>query len=339
MIQRALGSWLAAWMYFLDISLGSLAMLLMHRLTGGGWIVAIERYLRAALAPLPLLMALFVPVMIAAFHLFPWSGWTPAGGPMAFKSVYLAPWPFIGRSVVALGAWWLLGLAVRHQHPIRTGLAVAGLLVYSLTATWSAVDWIASLEPRWSSSILGLIQIASQGLAAFAFVALCLTRWPRMNRPGADECGDLANLLLTFVMTWAYLAFMQFLIIWAEDLPRETGWYLPRVQQSWRYLTLAVVILQFAVPFALLLFRRIKRDPAGLAAIAALLLVANGLYVFWLIVPSITPQGWNLTWTDPVALLIVGGPWIYLVRRDLARSEHGAPADFAPQTPGALHAG
>ncbi|MFO1465672.1 MAG: hypothetical protein U1F35_04390 [Steroidobacteraceae bacterium] len=334
-----LGSWLAAWIYFLDVSLGSLAVLLMHRLTGGVWILPIERYLRAALVPLPLLSILFVPVLFASFHLFPWSTQTAPGGPMSFKTAYLAAGPFIARSLIALAAWCLLAWRLRGRRAPGAGLCAAGLIVIALSVTWSAVDWIGSLEPQWSSSILGLVDITAQGLAAVAFVTLCLT-WRRTPEPpGAEECGDLGNLLLTFVMTWAYLAFVQFLIIWAEDLPRETNWYLPRVQQSWVYLSLIVVCGQFALPFALLLFRRLKRDPRGLALIAALLLLAHAGYVFWLIVPSLAPQGWNLAWTDPVALVCIGVPWVYLVSRDLARATPG-PGLPAPDTsphPGAVH--
>jgi hypothetical protein len=326
--QRALGSCLAAWIMCLDISLGSLGMLMMHRLTGGGWIAPIRAYLRAALVPLPLLLILFIPVLIAAFHLFPWSRGMPADGPMAFKADYLAGWPFIVRSLIALGAWCVLAQLQRHRIGSSAGFSAVGLIVYAVTLSWSTVDWIGSLEPHWSSSILGLVVLTEQGLAAFAFVTLCATRLPSpARRPGAHECGDLAGLLLTFVMSWAYLAFMQFLIVWAEDLPRETNWYVPRMLRSWRYLSLIVVLAQFAVPFTLLLFRRIKRHPAGLGATALLLVVAHGLYVFWLIVPSLNPDGWNVAWSDPIALICVGVPWLWVFVRALAGSAQRPDAD------------
>ena len=103
-------------------------------------------------------------------------------------------------------------------------------------------------------------------------------RRARANDPlTAEQCGDLGNLLLTFLMTWMYLAFVQFLIVWAEDLPRETNWFLPRLQSEWVILAVMVVVLQFALPFALLLFRRLKRDPRWLGLIALLILVGNWL--------------------------------------------------------------
>jgi hypothetical protein len=338
--SRALGSCLAAWIYFLDISLGSLATLMLHRLVGGDWIVPIQRYLRSTLTALPLLVILFVPILVAAFHLFPWSRWMHADGPMAFKSEYLAAWPFVVRSVIAFGAWCSLAWLLRRGHP-RMGVSAVGLIVYTATVTWAAVDWIASLEPRWSSSILGLVIVTGQGLAAFAFVTFCMTQRPLSDQSSAPhERGDLGNLLLTFVMTWAYLAFVQFLIVWAEDLPRETIWYVPRVLNNWRYLTLAVAFGQFALPFALLLFRRIKRHPRGLCAIALILLISHGLYVFWLIVPTLVPGGWDLAWTDPAALICVGAPWVWIFIRDLAISAQGRDDSVhagAAGRAGALH--
>jgi hypothetical protein len=329
---RALGSCLTAWIMCLDISLGSLAVLLMHRLTGGAWIAPIRGYLRAALAPLPLLVILFIPVLVAAFHVFPWSAGMSAEGPKAFKAGYLAAWPFIIRSLVALGAWCLLAQLERRRVGTRAGFAAVALIVYALTLTWAAVDWIGSLEPHWSSSILGLIVLTEQSLAAFAVVTLCATRLPApAHRPNADQCSDLAGLSLTFVMSWAYLAFMQFLIIWAEDLPRETNWYVPRMLHSWRYLSLIIILGQFAIPFTLLLFRRIKRSPAALGATALLLVVAHGVYVFWLIVPTLAPGGWNLAWSDPIALIGVGIPWLWVSLRALA-------SPVKRQDAGALHA-
>jgi hypothetical protein len=327
-------------MAFLDISLGSLAMLMLYELVHGSWIAPIRSYLNAALAPLPLLSILFIPALVAAFHLFPWSEWTHLKGVAAFKTAYLASWPFVVRSLVALGAWCALAWYLRKGRVRGEGASAVGLIVYAVTLTWAANDWIASLQPVWSSSILGLVVLAAQGIAAFAFVTLCVTRKPSAgDRPTSDECGDLANLMLTFVMTWAYLAFVQFLIVWAEDLPRETIWYLPRVQQSWRYWSLAVFIGQFALPFGLLLFRRIKRNPAGLCAIASLLLVAHALYTFWLVVPSLEPDGWSLSWMDFLALIVVGGSWLCIFSLDLAASpKNGERAAEEPPHPGVLHA-
>ncbi|HEY6823851.1 MAG TPA: hypothetical protein VI195_05385, partial [Steroidobacteraceae bacterium] len=243
------------------------------------------------------------------------------------KTWYLSRGFFELRAALILVAWIVLALLLRRGQQL-TRVSALGLIVYVLSMTVAAVDWIGSLEPRWSSTALGLVVVTGQGLAAFAFATACATlsairaaRSHADERPpllSAERCGDLANLLLTFVMTWAYLAFVQFLITWAEDLPRETVWYLPRLAGGGGVLAIALILLQFALPFTLLLFRALKRDPRVLAGIAALLLLSSWLNVTWLIAPSLARSQPILRWTDVIATVGVGGLWAYAVLRDLA---------------------
>src|SRR5262249_3352774 len=161
--------------------------------------------------------------------------------------------------------------------------------------------------------------LTGQGLAAFALATRCALRGEKP--PDAAECGDLGNLLLTFVMTWMYLAFVQFLIIWAEDLPRETNWVFARIAGPWHALTVVVVAGQFALPFSLLLFRGLKRDTVALGRIALLLLVSNWLYAAWLILPSTQARGPLWAWPDLAASAAIGGLWCLVFLRALGRRD------------------
>lgn len=325
---RTLSSYLFAWLFFLGLSLGSLGALMMHHLTGGRWSAPVHRYFVAALAPLPLLALLFVPVALGMAHLFPWVGERWAGADSSrFNATYLTGRAFLVRSGIALIAWCVLARLLRTRAFERnrsTALSAAGLIIYAATMSWAAVDWIASLEPHWSSSVLGLLVLTGQGLAAFALATLCATRDSRNDpAPSAAECGDLGNLLLTFVMTWMYLAFVQFLIIWAEDLPRETSWFFPRLRGDWGMLTLLVLAGQFALPFVLLLFRSLKRDASWLGRIALLVLVSDSLYVASLILPTTQPAGPPLAASDLAATAGVGGLWCFAFLRGLeGRGDH-----------------
>lgn len=337
---RTLSAYLFAWLFFLGLSLGSLAALMMHHLTGGRWSAPVHRFFVAALSPLPLLLLLFVPVALGMAHLFPWvTTPPPTAWPVSFKSDYLTPAGFLLRSAIALLVWNVLALllAARSAQGTRaTGLSAAGVMIYGVTMTWAAVDWIGSLQPHWSSTALGLVVLTAQGLGAFALATLCATRrWRASEIPTAGECGDLGNLLLTFVMTWMYLAFVEFLIIWGEDLPRETVWYLPRLKSDWLILTVLVVIGQFALPFALLLFRRVKRHPGGLGLIALLVLCSNWLYCAWLILPTVRSSGPYGAWPDLFATALVGGLWWSVFLRRLRRL---GPDASAPSRAGASSA-
>ena len=319
---RTLSSYLFAWLFFLGLSLGSLGALMMHQLTGGRWSAPVHRYFEAALAPLPLLALLFVPVALGMGRLFPWANGCCGGGESSrFDAAYLTRGAFLLRSGFALVVWCVMGHLWRTRIALRrrsTALSAAGLLVYTVTMSWASVDWIASLEPHWSSSVLGLLVVTGQALSAFALATLCATRASgKSNAPDAGECGDLGNLLLTFVMSWMYLAFVQFLIIWAEDLPRETSWFLPRLEGPWGRLTLLVVAAGFGLPFVLLLFRRLKCDVLWLGRIALLLLVTHWLYVAWLVLPTTQPAGALLSASDLAATIAVGGFWCFAFLRAL----------------------
>lgn len=327
-LPQVLRSYLIAWLFFLGLSLGSMGALMMHHLTGGVWSAPVHRYFAAALAPLPLLAVLFTIIAVGAVHLFPWAAAQPPPHAVE-KAWYLNRGFFDVRAVLVLVVWLVLARLLRRGHQL-TAVSALGLIAYPVTMTLAAVDWIGSLVPRWSSTALGLIVITGQGLAAFAFATGCATLGAigrtqgrtRTHAPAAEltaeRCGDLANLLLSFVMSWAYLAFVEFLIIWAEDLPRETVWYLPRLAGGWSALGVALVLLQFALPFALLLFRKLKQNVRGLAVIACLLVFSSWLNLLWLIAPSLAPNHPAVLWTDVAATIGIGGLWMYAVWRDLA---------------------
>ena len=149
------------------------------------------------------------------------------------------------------------------------------------------------------------------GTAACAF--------SNVTRLEAARLQDFGNLLLMYVMSWAYLAFTQYLVIWAEDLPKETAWFVPRVQTSWRWLTLVVLILQFALPFVLLLLRAVKRTSRYLGPLALSLLLGQLLFEFYLVMPALKPGGFSLSWSDPIAPLAVVGFWLTAWLRNLRR--------------------
>jgi hypothetical protein len=337
--SAVLQSYFIAWLYFLGLTVGSMTTLMIYHLTGGDWGRAVRRWLEAALAPLLLLVVLFVPIGFGLPHLFTWAiggtGLTKLDGHS--QQWYLNPTFFLLRAGLYLLIWLVLSrlmvLGMRNGRPLTVVCAV-GLLVYAVTAMFSSVDWIDSLLPLWYSTAVGLIFMTSQNLGAFALAICCATALQlalardayglasRSARPPPELtghcCMDLGTLLFAYVLTWAYVAFSQWLIVWAGDLPHETAWYLPRWHTSWRWVTYTIECAQFGIPFVLLLFRGLKRDARAMLAIAALVLSAQWLYVLWLVKPSLATAGVSLCWTDCAATVGVGGLWLWLFLRDLA---------------------
>jgi hypothetical protein len=200
-------------------------------------------------------------------------------------------------------------------------LSGPGLVIYGVTITFAAFDWLMSLNPEWSSTIFGMLIIAGQALSATAFVilvaALLSRRAPMARVFQPRHFHDLGKLLLTFVMVWAYVSFSQLLITWAGNLPREIPFYLPRMQSSWRWIGVLLIVLHFALPFALLLSRDLKRRAVSLAALAGLVIVMRVIDLFWLVAPEFRRQGLRIDWFDPVTVIGVCGVWVALFIREL----------------------
>jgi len=317
--QSGPASWLPSvlfvWLFVLGLSLGSLAWVTVHNLTGGHWGRDARPFALAALRLFPLCALLAVPLLIAPSQLLPWMR-TPGGadaGLVAGQQWYLNSPFFYLRGAVYFVIWLVLAWMLRDdagRRP-RQGLAAIAFVLYALTTTFAAIDWTMSLTPRWHSTVFGLLIGTSQALAALAAAIICANALrTQVDAPLRARFHDLGNLALALVLVWAYLALMQFLIMWIEDLPDEITWMLLRTRTSWSALTWFLVFAHFVLPFLLLLSRGAKRTPGVLAWVGALLLLACLADSFWLVVPNFRPLGFELQWTDLGALLAIGGLWL-----------------------------
>src|SRR5204863_2005058 len=226
------------------------------------------------------------------------------------KSAYLNATSFSFRAALYFAIWILVGTLLTRwsREQDRTAntslverlqnLSGPGLVLYGLTVTFSAIDWLMSLEPRWYSTIFGMIFMVSHGLVALTFViavAYFLSRREPLGQIIAPWVfHDLGNLLLAFVMLWAYMSFSQFLIIWVENLQHEIPWYLHRMNGAWGGIAVALIGLQFALPFLLLLSRAVKRKAATLCAVALGIALMHQIEIFWFVAPSFHPEGFSI---------------------------------------------
>jgi hypothetical protein len=320
-------SYLMAYMLVLGATLGCLALAMIHQLSGGGWGVLVRRPMGAASRVLPVLTLLFVPLLFGLSHLYEWThSDVVANDPvLRGKALYLNTPFFLIRAVIYFAAWNAVSYALNalSLEQDRTGdprvarrmqfLSAIGLVVYALTVTFASFDWLMSLEPHWFSTIYGVLIMGGQGLTAMAVLLIALVWLSR--RPPLDAIvqrshfHDLANLMLAFVMLWAYFSFSQYLIIWSGNLPEEIAWYLHRLQAGWRPIAIVLVIAHFFFPFVLLLSRAIKREPQLILKVAAAILVARVIDLFWLVAPELHQTGVRVSWLDVWLPLSLASLW------------------------------
>lgn len=326
-LQQFFHAYLMAYVFWTGVSVGSLAILMLHHLSGGGWGLVIRRIMEAATRVIPLMFVLFIPIIFGMKSLYIWSHPLSEfhGGErevIAHKAPYLNVPFFLGRFVFYFVVWGLLMFFLnkwsleqdRTANPAlrktMQSLSGPGIVLFGLTVTYAATDWIMSLEPEWFSTIFGLLIMAGWGLSAFAFIIVAAsrlsTRPPLAGVIAPLHFHDLGKLLLAFVMIWAYFGFSQFLLIWYGNLPEEIPWYLERMRSGWQYVGLALVIFHFALPFFLLLSRDLKRHARTLSIVAGLLLVMRLVDLFWMIAPVAKVERTG-------ALDVVLNYWMYIL--------------------------
>lgn len=303
-----LGAWLTVWFFWIGLLMGALANVWLHNLTGGAWGEAIRDDLLRVARQLPWVSLLALPLAFGFDALYPWAAHAAQGAPRwhgeiaapGFKNLWLSPVFFTARAVICLLSWNVLCLLTQKPAFARSQrFSAFALIVYGFSGGLAAFDWIMSLMPDWYSSVFGWLVDMGQILAGMAFAIAVAMR--RLEPPGASTRRDLGNLLLTYVLTWAYLAFSQFLVIWAENLPHEIHWYVVRRDGPWPLIAQLLALFLFFAPVILLLSRRFKETPALLGGLAAGVLLLQLVDTAWLVLPSIdvTPAQW--LWAMPLA--------------------------------------
>ncbi len=333
---RFFQAYLVGWTFWTGISVGSLALLMLQHMTGGGWGFVIRRVLEAGTRLIPIMAVLFIPVILGAHSIY--HEWLDPEAlkehaVVQLKTPYLNLPFFIIRAVIYLAVWSVLAFLLnrwslaqdrtadaRYAKNMRE-LSGPGMIALIFTVTFASVDWYMSLEPEWFSTIYGFIFVASWSLSALAFVIAvmaALTAEDPMKRVVAPlHFHDLGKLLLALVMLWSYFAFSQYLIIWSGNLPEEIGYYLDRTRGVWAVIIIGIGILHFAAPFLFLLSRELKRNPRKLVMVALLVLVMRMIDLIWVLEPAFNDHKWF--WVDAIALLGFGGLWVGLFAWQLGK--------------------
>ena len=333
-------SYLIAYIFWIGLTLGSLAVLMVQYLSGGAWGLVSRRILEASTRTLPLMALLFVPIWLNLAKIYPWVAPDPGNEKLMeaihLKGAYLNPQFFGLRAILFFVIWgaliFVLNKWSREQDEHETMLpgpmdrrfrviSGPGLVLYVLTITFMSVDWIMSLDPSWYSTIFGILTLGGQGLSTMAFTILVmamLVRFRPMSEVAdAKKFHDLGKLMFAFVMLWAYFSVSQLLIIWSANLPEEIPFYLARLNGPWYPVSVALLLGQFVLPFLLLLSASFKRNPKVVKWIALFILVMRVVDITWTIGP-VFRLGSGLSWVDFAVVLAMGGLWLFLFFRNLA---------------------
>jgi hypothetical protein len=343
--QHFYRAYLVGYMFCLGLTLGSMGLLMLQHVTGGKWGLVLRRIFEASTRNFLLIVLMFIPVIIGMKYLFPWMGHFPypfdvkAQEALKWREGYNNPTGFLFRAALYFVGWgifiWLFNrwtllqevkaASFEEANALRIRfmrLGGGGLVFYALTVTGASVDWVMSLDPVWFSHIWGLLYMVGQALSALAFSIIILVILardePMRTLLRKTELHDNGKLLLAFVMLFTYLSFSQFIIQWSGNLVEEIPWYINRSHAGWRPMMLFLVLFHFAVPFLILLNRNLKKHGPRLAAVAAVLVLARLIDLYWHIMPNFRDMNYlmggglnihTISWMDFVVPLAMASVW------------------------------
>lgn len=322
-------SYLVGFLFWLGLSVSCLAVIMVHHLTGGLWGFPVRRPAEAGAWTVPVMAALFVPLVLGLRYVYPWAdpSHVEAHPLIKAKAEYLNVGFFLIRALIYFAIWTILALIFnrgssaqdRTEDPAITRrlqtVSGPGMVLYFLSVTFAMIDWGMSLEPEWFSSIYSAMLLIGHVLATLASLII-VAAWLSKKTDALAEVAtpqafnDLGNLTLAFVMLWAYTSFSQYLIIWSGNLAEEIPWYLRRSIGIWRPMAVALIVFHFFVPFFLLLSQDRKRKAQALIKVCVAILVMRVVCELWLILPAFSARNPLEFWSVVPAFVVIGGIWL-----------------------------
>jgi hypothetical protein len=300
-------SYLTNFIYILSFTLGALFFILVQFLTRAGWSSSIRRLAEIIMVLIPLIAVLFVPILVLLLSgnsdLYQWNSDKIESAIVASKAeFYLTKEFFTIRSLVYFAFWiltstWFYRLSRAQDESGDTELSSvrqkwAGplIMLFSLSVTFAAFDWVMSVDAEWYSTIFGVYLFAASMMAFFAMMIVISQLLQKAGKVQkwitVEHYHDMGKFLFGFVMFWSYIAFSQLVLYWYANIPEETHWYDVRLQGNWWYLSYGLIAFHFAIPFLGLMSRHVRRHRAGLLFWAVWILVAHWLDMTFLIMPN-----------------------------------------------------
>jgi hypothetical protein len=327
--RETLFAYLIAFIYWLGLSIGAMTLVLSNHIAGARWNVSVRRLGETLGSVVPLFALLFLPLLLGARYVWFWVAPDPSLSEemlrmLDHKAPYLNLTSFTIRAAVYFIIWTTYALRLRwlsvqqdaSGDPELTrkmrSISPLGLLLFMLSMTFAAFDWLMSLQPTWYSTIFGLYIYAGAFVASMALVCLIVTGLRAAQTPWGklltvDQQHNLGKYLFAFIAFWAYMAFSQYMLIWAGNLPEELIWIVNRSKGVWRPIGQFILVGHFLIPFFLLLSRDLKRSPQRLAAVAVWVLAVHYVDLYWVVMPAIDPNAIGFSLAHVTAFIGVGG--------------------------------
>lgn len=302
--QRASFDMIILLMFITGVGFGALFMVALEFLAGAVWSTPFRRITEMLAAVIFIAPFIAIPIIMNMDLVYEWThDHIVQHDPFLKNKVpYLNEPFFLMRSAGVFLFLWLFYMLIigrsRKQDVTKDPGLTKGLIrrsglfmpIFAIGITLFAIDWMMTLEPHWFSTIYGVYYFAGSLLSALAlsaFISMTLSEAGYLHKSiTRDHYYSYGALMFAFTNFWAYIGFSQLILIWYANIPEETFWYMDRWQGTWAFISLALILVKFGVPYALLLTQPSKSNPLRLKIAAIWILVAHFYDLYWLIMPT-----------------------------------------------------
>ena len=336
--QDFFASYLTVFCFFAALSLGSLFFVMVQHLARSAWSVTVRRIAETMAFNSVILAVLFIPLLLGTRDIFTWTHADVRATDhlVQIKSAYLnLPFLYI-RAVIYFMTWiglsWFFLNTSRKQDQTpdetlttKMGRAAAGgIILYALSQTFFAFDWMMSLDSHWFSTMFGVYFFAGSVVATYSTLIIISTILKKTGHVktsiNVEHYHDMGKLLFGHNVFWTYIAFGQFFLIWYANIPEEVTFFQNRAVGSWKTISLLLPWCHFAIPFLYLMSHNVKRNRAAITVGAAWLLAMCFIDIYWIVQPNFHPAGAQFGLSDIGALLAIGGFVGFFFLRNLGQA-------------------
>lgn len=336
------GSYLTANYYFLSLAMGSAFFFAIQSITQSGWSSAFKRVPEALMAYIPFAAFFFMIIYFGLHNIYHWSDPEATEGDVLLqhKSDYLNVPFFFTRMIICFGLWIILTIILRkfslkedtYKKSDQAGILAhfnrselyskIFIFIFAITFSIAAFDWIMSIEPHWYSSVFAFKNVAGAFLHGVTIITLIIFilhkrgYYPFLNK---YHLHDFARYIFILSIVWGYLWFAQFLIIWYGNIPEETAYYFDRWQSGWKIMFYLQIILNWGIPFLLLLPVQTSRNMKIITGVIIVLIIGQYVDLFVQIMPGVSGD-LRFGWIEAGLFLGFAGLFSFIVGKTISRA-------------------
>ena len=356
--------WANVWLnavFFTGIAVVGMFFVSLQYLTKSGWSSVMKRVPEA----FPKFLYISLPILAAVFLfkgdvIFHWMhhGVTEVGSEnydkiIAGKSGYLNKNFFLIRLVVFGGLWILLWNMLRKkslEEDLNGGteyftqlvkIGTAFIVIFGASSSIFAWDWVMSIDTHWFSTMFGWYMFASWHVTTYAVIVLAILYLKDKGLMGyvnENHLHDLGKFMFAFSIFWTYVWFEQFLLIYYANLPEETIYFLERWEghnKIYKTSEILMVILNFLLPFLVLMTRDAKRTRIFLKIAAFLIIAGHYIDFYHMIMPGVLGKHGGYGLVEFGMVTVFASAFIYVISDELTKAS--LVAKNHPFLPEALH--